>query len=98
MDKNEEYNFTVIDDDGKEVVCDVISVINDENNNEMFVVYTDYSLNEKNQFNIFLSQLVEKKGTFSLKAVENKEKYDYLLKNSRLIYGKALKELIDSSN
>ena len=93
---NEEYNFTVIDDNGNEVICDVISVINDEKTNEVYVLYTDYTINEKDQFNTYLSQLVEKNGKYSLKNIENREKYQYILENTRAIYGKSLKELMDS--
>ena len=94
MSKNDEYNFTVVDENGKEVVCDVISIVNDEKTNEIYVLYTDYSINEKNQFNTYLSQLIENKGDFSLKRIESKEKYHYILENTRAVYGKALNEVI----
>ena len=48
--KEEEYNFTVVDDNGNEVLCDVISLLQDEKTNNLYVIYTDYTLNENNQF------------------------------------------------
>ena len=92
--RDEEYNFTVIDDNGNEVICDVISLLKDEKTEEIFVLYTDYTLNEKNQFNTYLSQLLEKKGEYPLKSIDNKERYQQLLKDSRALYGKALDELM----
>ena len=46
MNRDEEYNFTVVDDNGNEVICDVISLLKDEKTNNLYVVYTDYTLNE----------------------------------------------------
>jgi uncharacterized protein YrzB (UPF0473 family) len=98
MAREDEYNFTVIDDNGKEVICDVISLLKDEKNGDMFVLYTDYTLNDKNQFNTYLSQLVENKGEYRLKSIENREKYNYLLENTHAVYGKAINELISKES
>ena len=57
--RDEEYNFTVVDDEGKEVICDVISLLQDEKTNDVYIIYTDYTMNDKNQFNTYLSELVE---------------------------------------
>lgn len=94
MARDDEYNFTVIDENGNEVICDVISLIQDSKSDEVYVLYTDYTLNEKDQFNTYLSQLVESRGQYRLKRIENREKYNYLLENSRALYGKALDELM----
>ena len=88
--RDEEYNFTVVDDNGNEVICDVISVLHDEKNNNLYVVYTDYTLNDNNQFNTYLSELVEKKGVFSLKNVSSKLKYEELVETAKTVYGRAI--------
>ena len=93
--REEEYNFTIVDDNGNEVICDVISVLHDEKNNEVFVVYTDYTLNENNQFNTYLSQMIEKNGEYTLKGVSSKNKYESLMETAKTIYGKAISELLE---
>ena len=94
--REEEYNFTVVDDNGNEVICDVISVLHDEKNNEVFVVYTDYTLNDNNQFNTYLSQMIEKNGEYTLKGVSSKSKYESLMETAKTIYGRAIDELLES--
>jgi uncharacterized protein YrzB (UPF0473 family) len=89
-----EYNFTVVDDNGNEVICDVISVLQDTKNNGVYVVYTDYTLNENNQFNTYLSELVEKKGEFTLKTITSKLKYEELLETAKTVYGRAISDLL----
>ena len=37
MNRDEEYNFTVVDDNGNEVICDVISLLKDEKTNNLYV-------------------------------------------------------------
>ena len=89
-----EYNFTVVDNNGNEVICDVISVLQDTKNNGLYVVYTDYTLNENNQFNTYLSELVEKKGEFTLATVKSRIKYEELLETARTVYGRAISDLM----
>ena len=95
MDRSEEYNFTVVNDNGEEVICDVISILHDEKTGEVFVVYTDYTINDKNQFNTYLSEMVERKGGYMLKKVASKERYDQILKDAKTLYGKALQEILE---
>ena len=94
MAREQEYNFTVINEQGEEVICDVISMLHDEKTGELFVLYTDYTLNDKNQFNTYLSQLIEKKGEYSLEKVSGRERYNQLLKDAKTLYGQALQDLI----
>ena len=96
--RDEEYNFTVVDDNGNEVICDVISLLKDEKTNNLYVVYTDYSLNENNQFNTYLSELVEKKGEFTLKNIKSKLKYEELLETAKTVYGRAISDLLGTSS
>lgn len=93
--REEEYNFTVVDDNGNEVICDVISVLHDEKNNEIFVVYTDYTLNDNNQFNTYLSQMIEKNGEYTLKGISSKTKYESLTETAKTVYGNAISELLE---
>lgn len=96
MDRKDGYNFTVIDSEGREVICDVISLLQDEKTNELFVLYTDYTLNEKKQFNTYLSKLIETQGEYSLEKINDKNRYQQLLKDARALYGKAIDELISN--
>ena len=96
--RDEEYNFTVVDDEGKEVICDVISLLQDEKTNDVYIIYTDYTMNDKNQFNTYLSELVEsKKGEYTLKDVKSKVKYKNLMEHAKTVYGRAITDLLESN-
>ena len=54
----EDYSFTIINDQGMEVKCDLISIITDNDTDQIYVVYTDYLLTKTNKFRILISELV----------------------------------------
>ena len=90
---NNEMSFTVVDDEGNEIICDVISFYHYEAKDEMYVLYTDYTLNDSSKFNTYLSQLVETNGTYKLELVNNKQKYSEIANSAKTLYGKPLAEL-----
>jgi len=66
----EEMNFTITNDNGLEVKCDVLSVINDDEN-KTYVLYTDYTLNDNNEYNIYASEMLSEGTDFKLEEIEN---------------------------
>lgn len=84
----EEMSFTIKNDQGMDVECDVLSIINDDNNN-IYLIYTDYTLNENEEFNIYVSQMVNEGEEFKLTEVENKD----LIPGFQEIYDDIRKEL-----
>ena len=66
-----EIAFLVKNAKGQDIKCDVISVVNRLNGSNPYVIYTDYLLNDKDDFNLYVSELVEENGSFVLKQVEN---------------------------
>ena len=88
---NEEMNFTVVTENGEEVICDVISLYQDEKNDELFVLYTDYSFDSNQKFKVYLSQLIETEGAFRLKLVKDKVRYDELVNTAKTLYGQPLR-------
>ena len=45
---NPEYSFTITNDNGIEVVCDTLAVV--QQNEEPIIIYTDYTLDKDNKF------------------------------------------------
>jgi len=68
---NEDYSFTTTDEFGNELKCDTLALI--ENNNDPIIIYTDYTLDNENKFNLYVSKLVEYNGNFNLEIIENYE-------------------------
>ncbi len=86
---NEEYSFTVINKEGIEVTCDVVSMITDDDS-RIYLLYTDYLLDDDGRFRLLASELVQSKKDFILKDIEDKNKVDELLNSAKGLYEKTL--------
>ena len=86
---NEEYSFTVINKEGLEVTCDVISMIADQDS-KIYLLYTDYLLDDNGNFRLLASELVQKKKDFILQDIEDKSKLAELVKSAKNLYEKTM--------
>lgn len=86
---NEEYSFTIINKEGIEVTCDVLSMITDKEN-RIYLLYTDYLLDMKGNFRLLASELVQKKNDFILKDIEDSEKLNELVRAAKDLYTKTM--------
>ena len=87
----DEYSFTVINDEGIEVTCDVISMITDKES-RIYLLYTDYLLDNNGNFRLLASELVQDKNDFILKDIEDKEKLSTLMTSAKDLYLKTIDE------
>ena len=87
----DEYSFTVINDEGIEVTCDVISMITDKES-RIYLLYTDYLLDNNGNFRLLASELVQDKNDFILKDIEDKEKLSTLVTSAKDLYLKTIDE------
>lgn len=86
---NDEYSFTVINKEGMEVTCDVISMIADKDS-KIYLLYTDYLLDTAGNFRLLASELVQKKDDFVLQDIKDKEKLTELVKSAKNLYEKTM--------
>lgn len=84
-----EYSFTIINNEGMEVVCDVISMITDKDS-KIYLLYTDYILDKDGNFRVLASELVQNKDEFILKNIEDKKKLKALYSSAQDLYQKSL--------
>ena len=68
---SEDYSFTTYDKLGNEVICDTLAIIEYEDN--PVIIYTDYTLDNDNKYNLFVSKVVEADGNFTLEEFNNYE-------------------------
>ena len=72
--KYEDLSFDTINDDGIEVQCDILSIVpNEENKNEPYVVFTDYMLDENDEFILYFGKIREENGNYLLERVSDKD-------------------------
>ena len=70
----DDLSFDVVNDDGIEVQCDILSIVpNDDNKNEPYVVYTDYMLDENDEFVLQFGKVIEDNGEYQLQRVTEKD-------------------------
>ena len=84
----EEMSFVITNDKGVEVKCDVLSVINDDDN-KTYIIYTDYTLNNNDEYNIYVSQMISEGDSFKLEEIDNLD----LLPGFQEIYEDVKKQL-----
>lgn len=52
---NENISFTVLDENGKEIKCDVLFTFDSEETGKSYIVYTDNSVDEEGNTKVFAS-------------------------------------------
>jgi uncharacterized protein YrzB (UPF0473 family) len=88
----EEYSFTIINKEGLEVTCDVLSIISDDDS-RVYLLYTDYILDDNGNFRVLASELVQDKDQFTLEDIKDEEKLKALLESSKDLYEKTIAEV-----
>ncbi len=86
---NPEYSFTITNDDGIEVVCDTLAVV--QQNEEPIIIYTDYTLDKDNKFNLYVSKVTLKDDNFILEKIDNYENIPEIQKTLKNIWSKEYK-------
>ena len=84
----EEMSFVITNNEGVEVKCDVLSVINDDND-KTYIIYTDYTLNNNGEYNVYVSQMINEGDSFKLEEIDNLD----LLPGFQEIYEDVKKQL-----
>lgn len=70
MNIDKDYEFTVVDDNGIETICDTLSVVNIEGMDPL-IIYTDYSLDEESKFNLFVSKVINVDDAIKLERIDD---------------------------
>ncbi len=68
--------FTLIDEEGKKVVYDVLFTFDSEETNKSYIVYTDNTLDEEGNIQVFASNYQKGEGTTTkLEAIETEKEW-----------------------
>ena len=55
MDLDETMHFTLVNDQGEEVQCEVLFTFEDKQTGRNYLIYTDYSRDDEGNFKVFAS-------------------------------------------
>lgn len=67
---NEKTTFTVLDDEGKEIVCEVLFTFNSEETKKDYIVYTDNTTDDDGNVRVYASIFDPKKEKTELIPIE----------------------------
>lgn len=77
--KFEDLSFNMTNKDGLEVICDITSVIpNEENSEEPYVVFTDYMMDSDENFIYQYGRLVKVDDEYVLKVIDDGNVINYI--------------------
>ena len=80
----EDLSFDILNKDGMEVTCDIKAVVpNPDNQEEPYVMYTDYTLDENDNFVTLYGQIVEEDGVPILKRFDDYETISKIVELSK---------------
>ena len=94
-ENNRKYTFTLTDDNGVDVECEVIAVLQDGSKKEMYILFTDNRLDKRNNLNVCLAELISENGKRSIKFIDDEAKFKYLVENAQALYGEAVAEVLN---
>lgn len=72
---NKENTFTVIDDEGKEVVCEVLFTFESDETKKNYIVYTDNTLDSEGNVKVYASIYEPDKENMELIPIETEREW-----------------------
>ena len=72
---NEKNSFTVINDEGKEVVCDVLFTFDSEETGKSYIAYTDNTKDETGNVQVYASIYNPEEDNPELKPIESDKEW-----------------------
>lgn len=80
--KYEDLSFTIKYDNGEELINDITGVVpNPENDEEPYVTFTDYTMDENDEFNTYYGKLVKENDEYSLHTSLTKDEIRFIKAN-----------------
>ena len=71
--KYEDLSFTIKNKEGLDVICDIVSVVPNDDGDEPYVVFTDYLMDENDEFIMQYGKLVKVDDDYVLKVVDDEK-------------------------
>lgn len=73
--KNEEFAFTVLDENGKEVECEVLVTFESDETGKNYIIYTDNTLDENGCTKVFASIFDPNSDDMVLQPIETEKEW-----------------------
>lgn len=89
--KYEDLSFTIKNKEGLDVICDIVSIVPNDDGDEPYVVFTDYLMDENDEFIMQYGKLVKVDDDYVLKVVDDEKVIE-------LIKEKLQDEIVDYVN
>lgn len=77
----ENITFKTVNNEGLEVICDVLSSYYDEENDKLYFAFTDYTFTEDNNFKTYIVEAKKEENDYHLFEINDLEIKNKLLKD-----------------
>ena len=71
-------NFKILDQNGTEVVCDIVAIFQDEKTNIDYIIYTDGTKGASGKLEVYASRYKKENKTMILEDIENDSEWDLI--------------------
>lgn len=71
-------SLEIKDENGNVKRYSVLFKFDELDKNQKYIVYTDYSINDEGNYNVYARQYIEKDGNMELRLVEDEEVKDFI--------------------
>ena len=78
----DDMSFSIVNKDGIDVVCDLLSSYYDEVNDKLYFAYTDYTLTNDDKFNCYVVEAVKSPDGYDLIEIEDNEIRNKLIEDT----------------
>lgn len=94
----EQNSFKVINDEGQEIVCDVLFTFDSEETNKSYIVYTDNSTDEEGNVQVFASIYDPKQENPKLDPIETDQEWKIIETILNTLQEEIKKKAVDANN
>ena len=75
----DDLHFTLKDDDGNEIKCDILYEAVDEINQKAYIAYTDYVKDENDKYRIIISELINDNESYRIIPIYDEDVHNSIL-------------------
>lgn len=78
--KEKEIKFTIINDEGKEIECEVLFTVDSDETKKSYIVYTDNTIDETGSYKTYASIYDPSGESLKLESIETEKEWDMIEK------------------
>ncbi len=87
----ENNTFTIINNEGKKILYEIVCIFESDETNKSYIIYTDNTMNDKGKLKMYGSTYILKENMMELKPVESNKEMEIINNTINDIYDRVCK-------